>query len=143
MTGFSSDTANVMVGKDNSVLSRVRKATKGRVYDLGCVSHLANLCANALVKALPVNVDEILIDTFYFFHGRFVSHYSTHIVDKLKYKNMQLHCATFHQYFFMIMFTSAEQMHNRHTSKLMSCLEMLIISPAGTRKSKLKYFFPY
>ena len=34
---FSSDTANVMVGKNNSVLSRVHEATHGNVHGLGCV----------------------------------------------------------------------------------------------------------
>lgn len=68
--GYSSDTANVMIGKKNSVLSRVRKATNDNVFDFGCVSHLASLCANALVKALPVPVEDILVDTYYFFHKR-------------------------------------------------------------------------
>ena len=66
VVGFSSDTANVMVGKNNSVLSRLHEATHGKVYDLGCVSHLANLCANNLVKTLPVPVEDIIVDTFYF-----------------------------------------------------------------------------
>lgn len=68
VTGFSSDTASVMVGKNNSVLSRVREATNGRVCDIGCVSHMANLCANSLVKALNMPIEDLLIDT-YFFHG--------------------------------------------------------------------------
>lgn len=60
--GFSSDTANVMVGKRNSVLSKVREATGGHVLDFGCVSHIANLCASSLVKAVHFPVEELLID---------------------------------------------------------------------------------
>ena len=60
--GFSSDTANVMVGKHNSVLSRVREATDNHVFDFGCVSHIANLCANSLTKALHFPVEDLLID---------------------------------------------------------------------------------
>ena len=67
--GFSSDTASVMVGKHNSVLSRVREATDNHVFDFGCVSHIANLCANSLTKALHFPVEDLLIDTYYFFHG--------------------------------------------------------------------------
>ena len=65
VVGFSSDTANVMVGKNNSVLSHVREATHGNVHDLGCVSHhMANLCANNLVKTV------ILITTVIEWPGR-------------------------------------------------------------------------
>ena len=67
--GFSSNTANVMVGKNNSVLSRVREATHGNVHDLGCVSHLANLCTNCLVKTLPVPVEDIIVDTSWQFEA--------------------------------------------------------------------------
>lgn len=67
--GFSSDTANVMVGVQNSVLSRVCEATNNQVIDFGCVSHITNLCANSLVKALHYPVEDLLIDTYYFFRG--------------------------------------------------------------------------
>ena len=43
VVGFESDTANVMIGKHNSVLSRV-KAKQPGVFSQGCVCHLANLC---------------------------------------------------------------------------------------------------
>lgn len=64
--GFASDTANVMVGLHNSVLSRVR-AKQPQVFSLGCLCHLANLCAVSAVKTLPVSVDSLLIDVFYHF----------------------------------------------------------------------------
>ena len=67
--GFSSDTSSVMVGKNNSVLSRVHDATENHVFDFVCVSHIANICANSLTKALHFPVEDLLIDTYYFFHG--------------------------------------------------------------------------
>ena len=66
VVGFESDTTNVMVGKHNSVLSRVR-GKQPNVFSQGCVCHLANLCLLAGVKVLPVDVDDFLVDLFYFF----------------------------------------------------------------------------
>ena len=66
VVGFESDTANVMMGKHNSVLSRV-KVKQSKVYSQGCVCHLANLSLLAGVKTLPVDVDDFLVDLFYFF----------------------------------------------------------------------------
>lgn len=66
VVGYASDTANVMVGKRNSVLSRILKK-QPKVFSLGCVCHLAALCASATLKKLPVSVDELLIDIFYHF----------------------------------------------------------------------------
>ena len=47
--GFASDSASVMVGIRNSVLSRVRER-QPNVFSLGCVCHLAALCATAALK---------------------------------------------------------------------------------------------
>ena len=66
VTGFCSDSASVMVGKNNSVLSHV-KGVASDVFSLGCVCHLANLCAAAALKSLPVSVDDLLINVFYYF----------------------------------------------------------------------------
>ena len=52
MVGFNSDNANVMVGKNNSVLSRL-KSDLPCLMDLGCMSHLINLCVGGAVKSLP------------------------------------------------------------------------------------------
>ena len=65
--GFSSDNASVMIGKRNSVLSRFREATKQQVFDFGCISHVANLCAVALVKCLREPVEDLLVDTYFWF----------------------------------------------------------------------------
>ena len=63
MIGYASDTASVMVGKNNSVLSRLlRKQPK--LFSLGCLCHLGALCAAAALKMLPVSLDELLIDIY-------------------------------------------------------------------------------
>ena len=63
---FCSDSASVMVGRRNSVLSRVLNE-QPQVFSLGCICHLAALCAAAGLKALPVSIDNLLIDIFYNF----------------------------------------------------------------------------
>ena len=62
--GFASDSASVMVGRCNSVLSRIR-ARHPDVFSLGRVFHLAALCAAAALKKLPVTIDGLLIDIHY------------------------------------------------------------------------------
>ena len=64
--GFGSDSASVMVGRRNSVLSRVRRQNP-EVFSLGCVCHLAALCAAAAIKKIPVSIDGLLIDVYYHF----------------------------------------------------------------------------
>lgn len=67
--GYGADNCNMMLGKQNSVLSRVREKTDGQVFDLGCICHIVNLCVGAAVKNLELPVDELLID-IYFFNSR-------------------------------------------------------------------------
>ena len=64
--GFASDSASVMVGRRNSVLSRVCEQQPD-VFSLGCLCHLAALCATAGLKTLPLSIDNLLIDIFYHF----------------------------------------------------------------------------
>ena len=64
--GYASDTASVMVGVRNSVLSRIQQK-QPNVFSLGCLCHLAALCAVAALKKLPVSLDELLIDIYYHF----------------------------------------------------------------------------
>ena len=66
VVGYASDTASVMVGVRNSVLSRI-KQKQPNVFSLGCMCHLAALCAAAALKKLPVSVDNLLVDIFYHF----------------------------------------------------------------------------
>ena len=64
--GFASDSASVMVGIRNSVLSRVRER-QPKIFSLGCMCHLAALCATAALKKLPVSIDGLLINIYYHF----------------------------------------------------------------------------
>ena len=64
--GFASDNCNTMVGSKDSVLTRLR-AENPRIFSIGCICHLANLCIKDGVKELPINVDDLLVDIFYFF----------------------------------------------------------------------------
>ena len=70
VVGFESDTANVMIGKHNSVLSRVKTKQPG-VFSQGCVCHLANLCLLQGIKCLPLDVDDFFVDLFYYFDKSF------------------------------------------------------------------------
>ena len=65
LIGFAS---SVMVGKRNSVLSRVI-SKQPNVFSMGCVCHLAALCAAAALKKLPVSIDNLLIDIYYHFNN--------------------------------------------------------------------------
>ncbi len=64
--GFSSDNCNVMIGKNNSVLSRV-KSQAPYIYSVGCPSHLVNICAKTAAKELSMSPEELLIDIYYYF----------------------------------------------------------------------------
>lgn len=37
------------------------------MYDVGCICHLADLTNKAGMKTLPVDIDQLFIDIFYFF----------------------------------------------------------------------------
>lgn len=65
--GYISDNANVMIGKKNSVLSRIQEQNPN-VYNLGCICHLANLCAQAGIKTFPVPIEDLLVDIYFHFH---------------------------------------------------------------------------
>ena len=64
--GYTSDTASVMVGENNSVLSRT-KEKQPKLFSLGFTCHLVALCATAGLKKLPVSVDSLFIDICYHF----------------------------------------------------------------------------
>ena len=63
---FASDSTSVMVEVRNSVPSRNRQQ-QPEVFSLGCLCHLAALCAAAALKKLPVSVGNLLVDIFYHF----------------------------------------------------------------------------
>lgn len=64
--GFSSDNCNVMIGKTNSVLSRVKQQAP-YIYSAGCPSHLINICAKTAAKELTLSPESLLIDIYYYF----------------------------------------------------------------------------
>lgn len=53
-----------MIGKHNSVLSRV-KVKQTDVFSQECTCHLANLCLLKGVSELPVDVGDLFVDLFY------------------------------------------------------------------------------
>ena len=63
--GYALDSASVMVGIHNSVLSHVREK-QGNIFSLACVCHLAALSAASGLN-LPFSVHNLLIDIYYHF----------------------------------------------------------------------------
>ena len=66
--GFARDKCNVIVGKINSVLTKVKQKNPD-VFSIGCICHLANLCAKVGVKQLSVPIDDLLVDIYYHFEN--------------------------------------------------------------------------
>lgn len=64
LLALSSDNANVMVGKKNS-MSMVLREVQPALIGVGCPCHLINLAAQKGASCLPVKVDEALIDIFF------------------------------------------------------------------------------
>lgn len=63
---FSSDNASVMIGKNNSIYTRIGDSNPD-VYPVGCACHLAHLCAKKVANQLSVNVEQLVIDLYYHF----------------------------------------------------------------------------
>ena len=66
LIGFASDNCNVVRGANNSVLSHL-KEKNNKVFSIGCICHLVNLCVKAAVKNISVSVDDLFVDIYYFF----------------------------------------------------------------------------
>ena len=64
---FMSDTTNVMKGARSGV-QKLIKAECSDVLDVGCFCHLADLTIKAGLQALPVDIDKLFIDVFYYFY---------------------------------------------------------------------------
>lgn len=60
-----SDNAAVMVGRKNGVAA-VLKEKQNDIIVIGCSCHLINLAAEKAVIGLPIKIDEILVDIFYY-----------------------------------------------------------------------------
>lgn len=65
LLAMSSDNANVMVGRKNSVATVLREAQPALI-GVGCPCHLINLAAQKGASCLPVKVDEALVDIFFY-----------------------------------------------------------------------------
>ena len=64
-----SDTTNVMKGARSGVQKLIRNEFPNvNVFDVGCICHLADLTIKAGLKALPVDVDKLFIEIFYYFY---------------------------------------------------------------------------
>lgn len=63
---FMSDTTNVMKGKRSGAQKLIRDENPF-LLDVGCICHLADLTVKAGLKTLPLDIDQLFIDIFYFF----------------------------------------------------------------------------
>ncbi len=64
---FMSDTANVMKGSRSGVQKLIKNENPS-LYDIGCICHLADLCIKAGMSTLPLDIDQLFIDIYYYFH---------------------------------------------------------------------------
>ena len=63
---FSSDNTSVMMGKNNSIFTRIANSNPD-VYPVGCACHLAHLCGKKAASQLSLDVEQIVIDLYYHF----------------------------------------------------------------------------
>lgn len=62
-----SDTTNVTEGARSGV-QKLIKRDHPSLYDVDCISHLANLTIKAGLDSLPINIDQLFVDIFYHFY---------------------------------------------------------------------------
>ena len=67
---YSSDETNSMVGKKNSLWTKIKNARQcGQViFDVGSPCHLTHLCAEKGAKELSLSLEDMIIDIYYHFH---------------------------------------------------------------------------
>lgn len=63
---FMSDTTNVMKGARSGV-QKLIKNEHPALYDVGCICHLADLTVKSGMSTLPLDIDQLFVDIFYFF----------------------------------------------------------------------------
>ena len=56
-----------MLGSRNSVLSRLR-SVQPHLWHIHCICHVAHLCAAHAAKKLPADIENFVIDLYYYFH---------------------------------------------------------------------------
>ena len=62
-----SDTTNVMKGARSGV-QKLIKNEHPTLYDVGCICHLADLTVKSGMSTLPLDIDQLFVDVFYFFY---------------------------------------------------------------------------
>ena len=67
IVSFASNMCNVLKGARGGVIAKIRQEQR-KIIDIHCNCHVLNLAVKSAVKALPLKVDELLVDTFYQFH---------------------------------------------------------------------------
>ena len=68
LLGFASDGANAMLGRHNSVKTRLMEK-QPNLFVIHCICHVAALCAShACNDSIPNEVEQLLRDTYNFFH---------------------------------------------------------------------------
>ena len=64
---FMSNTTNVMNDARSGIQGLIKRECP-HVLDVGCICHLADLTIKAGMKTLPVDIDQLFIDVFYYFY---------------------------------------------------------------------------
>ena len=96
LMSFTSDTCNVMKGFRKGVIAKLR-ALQPKVIDIHCICHLVNLCVKTAIKALPIKVDDLLVDIYYHFRNsvkRVSSLQDYANFCSVEYKAVLSHCET-------------------------------------------------
>ena len=96
LLGFTSDTCNVMKGAKNGVIAKLR-VKQPKVINVHCICHVVDLCVKSAVKALPIKVDDLLVDIYYHFHHsikRVTSLVEYAAFCTIEYKSVVKHCQT-------------------------------------------------
>ena len=68
LISFTSDTCNIMKGCRNGVIAKLRES-QSSIIDVYCICHLLNLCVKSAMKTLPLKVDDLMVDVFYYFRN--------------------------------------------------------------------------
>ncbi len=62
-----SDTTNVIKCTRSGVQKLIRNQYP-QVFDVGCICHLVDLAAKSGMKVLPIDIDQLFLDVFYYFY---------------------------------------------------------------------------
>ena len=65
---YLSEFLTAIIKGSRSGVQKLIKDEHPNLYDVGCICHLADLVVKADMRTLPLNIDELFVDFFYFFH---------------------------------------------------------------------------